>query len=179
MSLDRVESISKILGVAVACFGVYTYFQALEQDTVNRSLSYYDEFHSGRVFEARIWVGQASYRWTNYRNTDGSKLTSTEIQAVMVSELSTEPGVIHYDLINEFFLRAKKCIDVGGCHKDTLVDLLSEDAQHLFVFFLPKVFERSQLGDDSALGLACFSDGFVRSQCSPLVSSGGRRHVRR
>lgn len=165
IQLAKLESLAKIVGVCVACFGIFNYYDGLQQEKVNRSLSYFDEFHSGRVFDARIAVGEMSYEWLNLQRQDGRKLTGEEITQVILSDLSQTPGVIHFDLITEFFQRSKKCIETEACHKETLVGLLSDHAEALYVFFLPKIVERQGIGDDGSDGLLCFASKFRSDAC--------------
>lgn len=165
MKLATLESYAKIIGVTVACFGVYKYYDSLNQQKVNRSLSYYDEFHSGKIFDARVKIGEISYSWLSARNTDGSDLSSEDFQALVISDLSVLPGVIQFDLINEFFQRARKCVNVGGCDKETLVDLLDEEAHTFYVYFFPKIAERQVVEDYSSDGLLCFATKFKGDGC--------------
>lgn len=165
VSLEKIESIAKIIGVVVACFGVYKYYDSLNQERINRSLSYYDEFHSGQIFESRIELAEMSYSWIGTTKEDGTELTGIELAQFITSELSEVPGVIHFDLISEFFLRAKKCVDANGCDKETLTSLLSEDARSLYVYLFPKISERQSAGDNTSDGLICFSSKFETKGC--------------
>ena len=165
MKLDTIESIAKIIGVAIACFGVYKYYDSLTQKKIDRSFSYFDEFHSGEVFDARIKVGELTYSWMQTENNDGTELDSDDLQEMILFDLSSKPGVIYFDMITEFFERAKKCIDLGGCEKESLVNLLSDDARTFYGFFFPKIAERQALGDKTSDGILCFATKFKGADC--------------
>jgi len=145
----------------VACFGVYTYYESLEQAKRNRSLSYFNEMHSGSILNARVEVAKISYGWDDLSNTDGTELSGEELSEIALQAFSEAPGVIYFDLLNEFFMRARKCVEVGSCDEDTLVDLVSEEAALLYFYFAPKIVQRRADGDIGSDGLIYFKDHFT------------------
>ena len=164
--LEQIERVAKIAGVIVAIFGIWKYFDLAHQATVDKSLGYFDEFHSGSVFDARVAVGQMSYAWRSVPREDGLPLTAEDITKRALVDFGTVPGVIHYDLIVEFFDRIKKCIEQDSCDKSTAIELFADEARALQVFLTPKIIERQQLRERHAAGLLCMADRYQSQECA-------------
>ncbi len=167
-TLDRVEQLAKILGVCIAAFGVWKYFDVAHQNTVDRSLSHYDAFHAGRVFEARHWIAEMGYRLIALRKeapADSASEAAVPLEDLLIGELSTAPGVLHYDVAIEYFERVKSCIDTGSCDRKTALALLAEEAERLRFYFRPMMDRRATLGDTNHIALLCIASRYEAEGC--------------
>lgn len=163
--LDQIEKIAKIIGVLVACFGVWTYYDALHQKTVDRTLDYFDVYHTGEVFKAREAIAVLSYRWRNTTNEDGAALTLAELRALTVDELQKVENRILVDIVLEFFNRINVCIKNGGCAAEVADGLFQREARTFFIFTAPFVEARQTDSPKFAQGLMCLKDGPTSQAC--------------
>ncbi|HET7411937.1 MAG TPA: hypothetical protein VFJ18_04665 [Pararhizobium sp.] len=165
--LATIESIAKIIGVSVACFGVFTYYDSLQQSKIDKSVAYFDEYHSGRVFEARVAVGSLSYEWLGVRNPDGTRLSKDQYVGIVLEDLSKARNRVEVDIVLEFFDRAQACVESGACDQSTAVKLLHPVAVDFRPYVAPLLDQKKASPRPFAAGLECFaesSSGFCSAE---------------
>ena len=157
--LDRVESWAKIIGVAVACFGVWKYYDQIEQGRIDKSIAYFDEYHRGALLNARADIGAASIRWLKVAQREPKPPLEAFI-AMTLADLRSNELWLQSEIVVEFYDRLAACAALNACDADTALRLFSAEAREFQGLIGPLIAYVREEGDQNfASGLECFAAG--------------------
>ena len=159
--------------IATATYGWWEYTSSVQQGQINRSYAYSHEFRTAYMAEKRNIIKNKLYRdyvQLEAKATNEEKSPDVSICLGWIA-IEAEPRQLTdpdrsrdtkcnaLNFVLEFFDDAYECVKRGGCHKDTMSQLLSKEARKIWGLVYPYVKAGTQ-DQRYGLGLMCIRDSF-------------------
>ena len=163
--IDRIERsvkiLASILGLLTAMFGVYQYYNDIEQEKINKSFEYFRMYHSGKILKTRSKFHEEINKIFSTEQPD-----MCDLEKRMIDKLTKDPHLTNYDIVIEFFDSVYKCSEVGGCNRETAIDLFAKEARHIWPIIYPVVeYRRDNYNSSHGLGLECLATRYEAEDC--------------
>lgn len=164
MKLETIESWAKIIGVCVAVFGVWKYWDETAQARVDRSVAYFDEYHQGDLLAARAEIAGLTIDWWAYLGANPD-LTAEEIEAKMRADLTARDMRLNAEMVIEFYDRLAACAALDACDATTAKELFGAGEAEGFARQVKPLIDAVGRADPFfAAGLLCFAG--ARGDCA-------------
>ena len=165
MNVERIEQYIKIFGILaglfVAGFGVYQYYEDLQQDKINQSFDYFHRYHSGEILKIRLQFHAVTEKLLAQLE-DKSEVT---VKDETIEKFKETKNRLNYEVVLEFFDDVYKCVEAGGCQKETTLDLFADKAQLIWITIEPVLTHYRTLSQDHGSGLECIAMKYKSKRC--------------
>jgi hypothetical protein len=152
--LSSAESIAKIVGVSIACFGIYTYWNDIKLKKIERSYGVVDTYTQNAVVQG---AQSAIAKFSNsvFYDPEYTNYKLDQYNAIVLNGLRFYRN--DTDTVSDFFNRAYTCGQSDLCDLETLRKLLKDDATQMHFHLYPLINEWQKSGNHKADGIIFFS----------------------
>ena len=164
---ERLKLIGKFLAFLIALFGagfgVYEYFDGLEQEKIEQSLKYH------RLYSTSDGIKQTRYDFQKVFEKLFHKYKENgpdEFKRQMIETIAAPQNRLNYDEVLKFFDNVYKCSTVeGGCDRETMFNLFADEALRIQTSIYPVIIHYRKHNPEHGLGLECIATEGTSKKC--------------
>lgn len=155
---ENIESVAKIIGICVACFGVWKYYDEVQIAKLEKANDFFEEFNSPSMVRLQDEIALLTYSWEKRlqkmvdKNSNGDLVE--RLDEMRKSDLLGEYRSTMNDF-SSFFDKAMRCADVGRCDLATMTTLFNGDSKRFVAAMLPAILEVRRYDATYGNGMLC------------------------